>query len=222
MNTSKTILGILFLAIVLVALLKDWSCNRPAVSTSVIDSLASADRAKEDSFYRVTVERERLLMEANYRHAQDSAAVDRALAIIKPTTEKLRAAIAANTELKRRNDTLERLQNCDSMAMYAGMQSDQLDLLRDSLQQERQTARDIISIQDAAIDAANAKAITVTKQRDEYERIAREAARVSAPVQDSRITIGIQAGYGLSGSGTAPYIGIGFGYRLLSLKKLSK
>lgn len=222
MKTGKTILGILFLAIVLVVLLKDWSCNQPTVATSVIDSLANVIRAKDDSIYRVAIEYDRLILEKNYQHAQDSAAVGRALAIIKPTTEKLRAAIAANTELKRRNDTLERLQNCDTLAWYAGLQSDQIDALKDSLEQQRQGTRDLMTIYGAALDAANDKAIEVTKQRDQYERLAREAVRVAAPVQDSRLTIGIQAGYGLSGSGTGPYIGIGFGYRLLSLKKLSK
>ncbi|GAO43809.1 DUF6808 domain-containing protein [Flavihumibacter petaseus] len=216
MSTSKTILGMLFLALLIILALKDWSCNEPAEPSVNIDSIAATHEAilaVKDNRIAVL---DSQISEAKHQLRSDSTLIVKANALIKPLNQKVRDLVAANERLKAAGDIPGRLDNCDSLADYSLRFAIQEDSLRALNEAYQQLGSDLGVIYGAAIDAANDKALAETRQRQYLESLLRATP---APVRESPISLGLHAGYGVSAGGMSPVISVGINYRLIKFKR---
>lgn len=214
-RTYLIIAGIVILAI---WMLKDAVCS-PSTTAANLDSIIAPYQHRIDSIDGVLKATTGHLLDLNFKRRQDSAAIARAITVGKISNSKLSQAIEANRALKAANDTLGRLNNCDTMAERAMALQISFDSITTLLPVYQQTIDDLVTMYDDALGSANAKALEMTKERDAYRSAVRVTLATSIP--PSPITFGFHAGYGISSGGLSPVLSVGFNYNI-NFRKLIK
>lgn len=226
---NKNILLILFAGLLLVMVLKDCSgCTEPTeVPPSTLDSLTAAYEEKlfQKDVIQTSLQWE--IRDLNMARRWDSVAIGKALQTIKPLNSKVAALIDANKDLKAANDTLSRLNNCDTLAEYAGYLIVQVDSLHSIIPQYQNTINELVMVYDAALNAANDKALTTNLFASQMRQAAKdcEADReriINNKQRESRLSLGLHGGYGLTAIGPSPVISFGINYELIGFKKSRK
>lgn len=163
--TSKLIIGLLCLALLLTLMLKDCT-GVPEFEPVNADSIAIQYQQAIDSMSVVQIGIERELQIAKEVIRSDSQAIAKANATLSASTKKVRALLIANSELKAANDTLGMLSNCDQLVEENYALLTRVDSLVNLIPQYQQSIDDLVLMYEQGLEAANNKALELTRYND--------------------------------------------------------
>lgn len=208
----RTYLILAGIAILAIWMLKDAVCTPGTVITLNIDSISAKYEKAVDSITALQKIQDGRILDLNFQRRQDSAAIARAIIVGKASNQKLSAAIEANKALKAQNDTLARLNNCDTMAVYAGRLQVAFDSVASLNEHQQNATNELVFMYDDALKSANDKAIMLTKERDEIRATIRQQIIQAEP--SSPFRFGFHGGYGISSGGLSPVLSVGINYEI--------